>query len=74
MLKADQEIEKMLLESLKEIVTMGWPDSSEKVLLLELIGERLVKNLNEETETKPQTKFNCPQNEFHYASCNYYTE
>lgn len=44
MKKTDQEIEKMLLNDLEETIVMGWADTSEKVLLLELIRERQVKN------------------------------
>lgn len=44
MKRTDKEIEKMLLDDLEETITMGWADTSEKVLLLELIRERQVKN------------------------------
>lgn len=44
MKKTDQEIEKMLLNDLEEKIVMGWADTSEKSLLLELIRERQVKN------------------------------
>lgn len=44
MKKTDQEIEKMLLNDLEETIVMGWADTSEKSLLLELIRERQVKN------------------------------
>jgi len=44
MKKTDKEIEKMLLNDLEEMIVMGWADTSEKSLLLELIRERQVKN------------------------------
>lgn len=69
MKKTDQEIEKMLLNDLEETIVMGWADTSEKSLLLELIRERQVKNNIALPDVRGQLiAFLREQTKLHYVS------